>query len=1202
VPAAVVPLARLPLTANGKVDRAALPPPPAPAAPATTAAPRTASERRLAAIWEEVLRRPHAGIHDDFFALGGHSLAAAQVATRVRAETGVGVSVSAVLEHPTIAGLARLLDAGGRDAAAATPPVRRGLREAPLSFPQEQVWFLEQMAPGNLSYSAQALIRFRGDLDEAALARSLDRIVARHEILRTTFPERDGGPRQVVHAARPVELPVVDLAALPEAERETAMRGHVGEEVRRPFQLARLPLVRWTLYRLGSGERALLHCEHHFVHDGWSFNVFLAELLRCYRAEAEGRPADLPDLPIQFSDFAVWQREWMESAEAAEQLAYWRGVMAGGPPDLELPADRPRPAALTFQGSALRVAVPEHLCEAARELARGEGATLYMLFVAVIGVLLNRYCGEDDVVIGSALANRRWRETESLIGMVINTVPLRIDVSGDPTCRELLARVRQVTLGAYRHQDLPLEKLVRELRVPRSSGRNPLFQVVCAFHDAPLPELDLAGVEVELEEAVSNGSAKFDLSLIAIPRRGRGVTAIWEYRTDLFDADTIGRLARHHERILAAFVEAPDRRISEIGLLDGPERRRQLVEWQGPAVERGRETLADLFEAQVARTPDAVALRWEDEELTYRELDARASQLARVLSGAGLGPESIAGVCLERSPDLVVGVLGILKAGAAYLPLDPEYPGERLRYMLADAGAPVVLTHGRLRGMLEGYQGRTLALDEAWPAPGPERATRRAEPANAAYVIYTSGSTGRPKGVVSAHRGICNRLRWMQETFALGRADRVLQKTSSSFDVSVWELFWPLVAGARLVLARPGGHREPGYLADLVRREGVTTIHFVPSMLRSFLAEPGLERCRSLRLAMASGEALDAELAGRFAELMPWCQLHNLYGPTEASVDVSWWACDAMDRRASVPIGRPVANTALYVLDRALEPRPVGVQGELYIGGVQLARGYHGRPDLTADRFVPDPHGPPGGRLYRTGDVARWLAGGELEYLGRKDGQIKLRGHRIELGEIEAVLGAHPAVAAAVVVAAPAVAGDLRLVAYVVAEAGAAADPGALRAHLRARLPDAMVPAHVVALPALPLTPNGKLDRRALPEPTGRDAGAPAFTAPGSDVERQIASIWQSVLGLPEVGLYDNFFDLGGHSLLVVEVRRRLGERLRVDAPIVALFQHPTVHALAEFIGGGGDRMVPIGHRLGRGEARRDALERRRGRSGADPR
>ncbi|WP_420127104.1 non-ribosomal peptide synthase/polyketide synthase [Longimicrobium sp.] len=1038
VPSAYVRLDRLPLTQNGKLDRRALPEPEISADAARRTAPRTQTEEILAGIWAEVLRTEAVGVDDDFFALGGHSLLATRLLARVQNALAVVLPLRALFEGPTVAELAARVDALRRGGARVLAPIVRvdRHRPLPLSFAQERLWFLDRLEGGSAAYNIPAAMRLSGALDVGALERSLGEIVRRHESLRTVFRELDEGTVQVIAPFAGFALPVDDLSGLGEADRETEARRRAREDAARPFNLTVGPLFRAALLRLADEEHVLLLCIHHIVSDGWSSGVLLRELSALYAAYREGGESPLPELPVQYADFAAWQREQLRGETLDRQIGYWKARLAGAPALLELPTDRPRPPVQSNRGARETFELPRALLDRLQALGRGEGATLYMVMLAAFQLLLSRYSGSDDVVVGSPIAGRTRREVEDLIGFFANTLVLRTDLSADPTFRELLARVREGTLGAYEHQEVPFERLVAELQPQRSLSHAPLVQVMFVLQNADRSGVGLEGLRMEGVAAESE-TTRFDMALTAVPHDG-GVSGVVEYSTDLFDRATVRRMLGHLERVLEQAAARPEARLSELDLLSADERGLVVEEWNrtGAGVPADR-CIHQLFEAQAARTPEAVAVVFEDASLTYAQLNARANQLAHHLRGRGVGPEVRVGVLMERSLEMMVSLLAILKAGGGYVPLDPGLPAERLAYMLEDSGVAVLLTQERLRGILPASEVPVLDVDGAWDSVAGESAENLAPavtPSNVAYVIYTSGSTGRPKGVMNQHRGVVNRLVWMQAHFGIGPDDVVLQKTPSSFDVSVWEFFWPLQQGARLVMARPDGHRDPAYLRDVIEREGVTTLHFVPSMLQPFVEAVEAGRCGSLRHVVCSGEALPPALVRRFYDRFAGpVVLTNLYGPTEAAVDVSWWTCPRDEAADVVPIGRPVWNTQLYVLDAALKPVPVGVPGELYIGGVQVARGYQGRAGLTAERFIPDPFSTePGARLYRTGDRARWRADGAIEYLGRLDFQVKVRGFRIELGEIETVLLGHPGVRDGVVLAREDVSGDPRLVAYLV--------------------------------------------------------------------------------------------------------------------------------------------------------------------------
>ncbi|MBA2448198.1 MAG: amino acid adenylation domain-containing protein [Chloroflexi bacterium] len=1036
--------------------------------------------------------------------------------------------------------------------------------DPPLSFAQQRLWFLDQLVPGEPFYNLASALCLSGKLEVAALERSFSEITRRHETLRTTFHPIESRPVQVIAPATPLTLPVVDLSRLPETERDVAAVRLAQEEARRPFDLARGPLLRATLLRLGAEEHVLLLTLHHIASDDWSKGVLNRELAALYEAYAVGRPSPLPEPAIQYADFAVWQRERLRGEALEAQLAYWKRQLAGLP-ELDLPAARPRPPVQSFRGDRHSLLLPEALSEALKALSRREGATLFMTLLAAFQTLLARYTGQDDVVVGSPIAGRNRVEIEPLIGFFVNTLVLRTDLSGDPTFRELLARVRNVALGAYGHQELPFEQLVEALQPERDLSRNPLFQVTFVLQNTPSRPLQLRSLAVR-PMVVDGAMEKFDLTL-SMRETEQGLEGSLRYSTDLFDGPTIARMAGHLRILLEGIVADPDRRLSELPLLTEPEHYQMLVQWNATATEYPSDRcIHELFEAQAARTPDAVAVVFEDRQLTYRELDAHANRLAHHLRGRGVGPEVPVGICVERSLEMVIGLLGILKAGGGYLPLDPTYPTERLAFMLDDARAPVVVTHGRLLEALSDRPARVVCLDTDRDRIAREsdgNPISGATAANLAYIIYTSGSTGRPKGVEIRHDSVLNLVAWHQRVYGVTPADRATQLAGPAFDASVWEV-WPyLTAGASIHLPDEMTRTSPPKLLEWLAARGIT-LCFLPTPLAEAVLEGPWPTGLALRALLTGGD----QLRRRPREGLPFSVV-NHYGPTECTVVTTWGPVSAdSETGAPPPIGRPIANTRVYVLDRQLQPVPVGVPGELHIGGDGLAQGYLHRPELTAERFVSDPFGgEPGARLYKTGDLARYCPDGSLEFLGRLDDQVKIRGFRVEPGEVEVVLGQHPAVREAVVLAREDQRGDQRLVAYVVAVQDSTPTPTDLRGFLRAKLPEYMVPAAFVPLAALPLTPNGKVDRRALPAP---DRSGPeldsGFVPARTPVEATLARMWAEILGLDRVGIHDDFFALGGHSLLATQLVSRVRDAFRVDLPLRRLFETPTIAGLAEGI------------------------------------
>jgi amino acid adenylation domain-containing protein/non-ribosomal peptide synthase protein (TIGR01720 family)/FkbM family methyltransferase len=903
----------------------------------------------------------------------------------------------------------------------------------PASLGQQRLWFLNQLEPASPFYNVSRIVRLSGDLRVDLLERALSAVVARHEVLRTRFASEEGNLMQVIEPESDLRLTLLDLADVPEDQKESTAQSLIKQEAETPFDLARGPMLRAKLLKLEATEHLLLLTMHHIVTDGWSNTILFRELTTLYADFLDGRPASLPALPIQYADFAEWQRELLQGEFLETQLSYWRSQLDGVPAVLELPTFQPRPPIQTFHGARQMTVLPPSLTRQLKELSRSEGVTLFMMLLATFQVLLHRHSGIDDIVVGSPIANRNRSELEGLIGFLVNTLVLRTDCSGNPSFRELLQRVKRVALEGYSHQDVPFDRLVDQLKPERSLSHSPLFQVTFALQEDRQSTLELPGLELSWLE-VDRGSAKFDLALF-VTETDDSLSCVLEYDTDLFQDVAIRRMLGHFENLLRSIVANPGHRIGELPMLAPAELSEVMTMACGEALAKSHHTtLHELFQQQAGRTPEATALVFGEERLSYRELNAKANQVAHYLRGVGVGPETLVGICLERSLELVIGLLGILKAGGAYVPLEPTNPAARLRLIIAEAGISVVLTEQRFSEQLPETEVRSIRLDGDWQAiaqQSRENPENETEPDNLAYVIYTSGSTGKPKGSMITHAGICNRLLWMQEQYQLNTEDRVLQKTPFTFDVSVWEFFWPLLTGARLVVTRPGMQGDSRYLVAVIAQEEITTVHFVPSMLAAFLEDSGVSGCGSLKRVICSGEALSFELKERFRKQVP-AELHNLYGPTEASVDVTYWDCGEAVARPLVPIGRPIANTQIYVLDEELQPVPVGVRGELYIGGVGLARGYLRSAEMTAERFVPNRFGAAGTRLYRTGDLARYLADGNVEYLGRTDHQVKIRGFRIELGEIESELDEHPAVQNAVVVAREESTGSKRLVAYVV--------------------------------------------------------------------------------------------------------------------------------------------------------------------------
>jgi len=1208
VPSAILPLDAFPLAPTGKVDRKALPDPERSGDETAYVAPRDPLEEMLAEIWSEVLHVGRVGLRDNFFALGGHSLLATQVVTRIRKTLGIDVPLRRFFEAPTLAQLARVVHDADPDATPPAPPIVRVPRESPLplSFGQQRLWLVDQIDPGSPAYNIPLALRLSGDAEPALLERIFAEIVRRHEVLRTTFASYAGEPVQVIAEAAATALPFLDLSHLPAEEREEQAHRLAEEETRRPFDLQRGPLLRLALVRLAPSGHLLLLTLHHIVADGWSMGVLLREIAALHQAYSHGKPSPLPELPVQYADFAVWQRGWLQGDVLAAELDVWKRRLAGAPQVLELPLDRPRPAVQTFRGARSPVALSPALSEAVHGLCSEQGVTPFMALLAAWAVVLGRHAGQDDLLVGSPIAGRNHPEIEPLIGFFVNTLVLRANLAGAPPFRELLARMRAEALEAFHHQDLPFERLVEELAPERTLARSPLFQVLFALQNAPAGDVTLQGLSLE-PLAVESGVAKFDLTL-TLGAEPNGFSGALEHNTDLFDTATAERLAARFTVLLEGAVAAPGTALSDLPLLLAAELDQVLREANATATDYPREaSLPALFAAKARELPDAPAIVSMDGDVwSYRRLNEASDRLARDLQSLGVGLETPVGLSLERSPELILGTLAILKAGGVYVPLDATYPDERLAFMLEDTGARIVLVHERTRERIEALEGR-LRRDPHPLAPSPTRTHthpgegepcfelvdvglwagapplpggrecvwergsggegREGElsvemevPATClAYIIYTSGSTGRPKGVAVPHRAV---VRLVRETnFAhLGPGDRTGQVANSSFDAATYEIWGALLTGAAVVVIPREVVLSPSLFADTLREHQVTSM-FLTSALFTRMAREVPGAFAGMSELLVGGEAVDPVAARTVLAAQPPRRLLNGYGPTESTTFAAWHHIQEVpEGAASIPIGRPLANTTLYVLDRWFAPVPPGAVGELCIGGDGLARGYLGRPELTAERFAPHPF-ETGERLYRTGDLVRLRSDSALELLGRIDHQIKLRGFRIELGEIEATLASHPAVREC----AAAVRGDL-LAAYVVLQPGSDLQnpSAAFRAYLAERLPDFMVPATYVLLDALPLSANGKLDRKALPDP--ERAAGPERLGPRDALELQLVQIWEEVLNVHPIGVRDDFFAAGGHSLLAVQVTARIESRLGRTLPLAALLRHPTIERLAALL------------------------------------
>ena len=1181
VPAAFVFLDTLPLTPNGKVDRKALPAPELQSAGKIFVAPRNDVEELLAAIWCELLHLKKVGIHDNFFQLGGHSLLATQLISRVRNAFGAELPLQSVFEAPTVGEFAARLAEAGKDQSWSRPvsrkPDENGDSQVKLSFAQERLWFLEHLEPGLPVYNVPVGITLVGDLNITALEQSLSALLARHGVLRTSFESAQGLPKARRATAAGVELQIIPLDGLPEEEQRAEMERIMASEAALPFDLGQAPLLRTKILRLSAGKHLLLLTTHHIISDGWSMAILYKELRDLYETSAHGESISLPPLPVQFDDYARWQRKWLQGAVLEKELAFWKQQLRGPLPALDLPVDHPRSARQSHRGGVKHFALPNNLYNDLQSLCRQEGVTLFMLLVAAFQTLLHRYSGQDDIVTGTTVAGRTRSEIEGLVGLFVNTLALRTDLSGDVTFRELLQRVRKVALEAYAHQDVPFEKVVDALGVERDLSLSPVFQAMFVLQKAPLPSSRAGDLEWTATP-LHSGTSKFDLTL-SLEEHAQGLAGYLEYDSDLFEPDTALRMLGHFQTLLQAAVENPNQKLWELPLLTAAERDQVLVEWNATRTEFSSALrIHDLFEAQVARTPDTVAVVFEEESLTYQELNSQANRLAHHLQDLGVGPDVIVGIYVERSLEMLLGIVAILKAGGAYVPIDPDYPKKRIEYILEDSRASIVLTQKSLIDELPSFAGQSICLDADWAEIATESAENpvtQVKPENLAYVLFTSGSTGRPKGVALEHRTAATFVQWAKEVFTPEELAGVLFSTSLCFDLSVFELFVTLSAGGKVILARNALH-----LPSLPQKDEVTLINTVPSAIAELLHMGGVPA--SVKTVNLAGEPLSDTLVEQIHAKTNVDKVYNLYGPTETTTYSTY---TLVQRGSPVTIGKPIAGTQCYILDAHRNPVPIGVMGELYIAGGGLARGYYGRPELTNERFVPIPFSEErGARMYRTGDLCRWLPDGHIQYLGRIDHQVKLRGFRIELGEIEAGLAQYPALREVAVIPREDSPGDKRLVAYVVADNPPTDLVEQLRALVRAAMPEYMVPAHFVMMQALPRTPNGKLDRKALPAPEGTAYTTRDHEDPLGEIEATLAQIWSDVLKIERVGRHDRFFDLGGHSLLAVRTVSRIRDVFGVDLPTRTLFEKPALSELAKVLtgakgsGGNVQRIEPRTH------------------------
>ncbi|MFK8103148.1 MAG: non-ribosomal peptide synthase/polyketide synthase [Saprospiraceae bacterium] len=1176
VPSIMVELEKLPLTANGKIDKKALPNPDVSSLVKTEYVEASSEmEIHLVTIWKEILGVDRIGIMDDFFELGGHSLLAIRVVSAIRQEMSIEIDIADLFDYLTVSTLAAYLET--KSVITLLPPVTVATRPSniPLSFSQERLWFLDQLE-GSTHYHIPSVQKFGSDLDQTALAYAFEAMINRHEVLRTVFVEEDGQAYQRVLDEGLWSLEYVEKLGY----SEEAIELEVEAIIAKAFDLSKDHPLRAVLLKVSASEYLVVLVLHHIASDGWSNSIFFGELMELYEAKQANRTPALAALKIQYADYAIWQRTHLSGDVLEQKLQYWENKLKGVEV-LNLPTDYVRPAIQSTKGAHLFFEMDPKLSRQIKTLAKAEGVTMFMLLLSAFKVLLYKYTGQDDISVGSPIANRTQAEIEALIGFFVNTLTLRTDLSENPSFDEVLRQVKATTLEAYNHQDVPFEKIVDRVVDQRDMSRTPLFQVMFILgNNLDLSTVERASATAEVEEMDEAAAmteqfdyeiSKFDLSFNVFEREN-GLSVGIEYCSDLFAPATIERMMKHYEMLLSSITLKPTEKIDQLGILSAPEKQQILFDFND--TERAYptdQTLVDLFEGQVAAIPTAIAVVFEEEEITYQDLNEKANQVAHYLRKAGLQKEDLVCICIDRSVEMMVGILGILKAGGAYVPIDPSYPAERMNYILEDTATNFAITNSVARGFLETAKVENVVLlDEDWRKIANEAKTNldlELTPENLAYIIYTSGSTGKPKGVMNQHSGIVNRLLWTQDQYNLiSGEDVILQKTTFCFDVSVWELFWPFIAGVKLVFARPDGHKDNRYLKEIIEAQQVTTMHFVPSMLEVFLPDVAADECQSLRRVLCSGEALKPSHVAAFKKYLGHAELHNLYGPTEAAIDVSYWEVPTTETKLDkVPIGKPVANTKLYILDKQGQLCPVGVPGELHIAGIQVARGYHNRPSLTAERFIEDSLTENATtKLYKTGDFTRWLANGDIEFFRRLDDQVKIRGFRIELGEIEAKLQELDLVYSSIVVAKEDASGDKRLVAYIIPNGDY--NQKAIRSALKKQLPDYMVPAIMMELDAFPLTSNGKIDKKALPNPVISGLRSNEYVAPRNETEAQLAEIWTSLIHVEKIGIHDNFFELGGHSLLATRLVSEIRKTIQKEVPIREIFLKPTIASLADYI------------------------------------
>jgi len=1199
IPSRIIAIEEVPLTASGKLDRQALLSRVPPVNETEKIQkPQTPVEEMLINYWQYLLAVPQVGIHTNFFELGGHSLLATRLISWIRQTFKIEIPLHIIFEAPTIAELTHAINQIQSQARVHLPLLRPYPQQdaVPLSFAQQRLWFMQLMEPDNPFYNIPGAFAIRGSLNIKALEESINALIRRHEVLRTTFIQHEGRTIQKIHAAYPTAIPLIDLQAMITEQHQQQIHLLLQQEAKHNFSLAQGPLIRSCIIRIRPDQHILLLNMHHIISDGWSLDIILREISSLYIAISNQVPAELSNLPVQYADYTRWQHSWLRGETLENLLAYWRQQLADVPAFLDLPTDNPRPAMQSFRGRTHRFSINVQQLQQLQKLCQQESITLFMLLVAVVKILLWRYSQQSDIVLGTTIANRTPAEVEQLIGFFVNTLVLRTDMSGNPSVQDLLKRVRETTLQAYAHQDIPFEKLVEDLQPQRSLSYTPLFQVALVFQNDPPETLTLSDATIQLYENEENETAKFDLTFF-FRNMGDRLQASIEYSTDLYAQETIKQMSQYLHMLLKSIIADRQQHVSDLNILDENDILQQVSAFNATQHSHPSCRIHDLIEAQARKVPQKNALIFQDQHLSYQELNEKANRLASYLQSLGVGPETRVGLCVERCPEMIIGIVGILKAGGAYVPLDPSYPGDRISFILSDARIRVLLTQEQVYKELPPTTCEVHLLDAEWPTIATytqEPEQQYLTPENLSYIIYTSGSTGIPKGVLVTHRNLVHST-WARLLYFKQPIIGFLLLSSFAFDSSVSGIFWTLCSGGTLVIPTRVETQDPGSIIDLVQEHNISHLESVPSFYPLILAHSRAPQLTRLQAMIVAGEPCYKFLVDEHFRLLPHVPFFNEYGPTEGTVWCSVYDAKLEEKRERIPIGSHIANTQLYVLDDMMKLAPYGVPGELYLGGEGLARGYHERPDLTAERFVPNPFSTqPGERLYKTGDIVRRLADGNLEYIKRADQQVKLRGFRIELGEIEIRLNQHPSVRECTVIVREDTPRDKRLVAYILpAQQPPLLDE--LRTWLKETLPDFMIPSHFVLLEVLPLTSHGKVDRAALPKPDQkRQPQSGQSFHPGNEFEQAIAAIWQKVLQIEEVGLYENFFDLGGHSLLMVDVYMLLQREYNQAVHLVDLFKYPTIHSLAQFLSKSSGQQPSFEQNRKRAKVRESSVKRQR--------